>query len=65
VPDWSRVLTAVATYARQDLPSLLKWNMNAGVTAVSESFGGFLLAQACANIDPNLVQVSFLYNDTE
>ena len=71
-PNWDRVLTAAATYARDNLS--LPWDkvrpsaathcvcrdsvvrQTRGVVAASESLGGYLLAQACAHIDPGLVQ---------
>jgi len=53
-PYWDRVLTAVATYAPLHLSNY--YNTSAGVTSASESFGGFLNAQACSKIDKQLIQ---------
>lgn len=62
------MLTAAATYARDNLS--LPWDkvrarctaphslvrQTRGVVAASESLGGYLLTQACALVDPGLVQ---------
>jgi len=53
---WDRVLQAAATFAREDASLIKMWNATLGVTAVSLSFGGFLLPQACTNISSSLIQ---------
>jgi hypothetical protein len=53
-PSWDRVLTAVDSYIAGYLGSY--YASNQGITAVSESFGGFLLMQACSNYRGTQIQ---------